>query len=186
MDNIKNNIIKKIEKGEISKESRLRFLAHDYFFWTLGVVSILFGSISVATILHGISIEQLRPLGPFMRDPDTFIVFIQTLPYVWLALFALLLIAGWFNYRKTSFSYRRHNGAVIMGVVLVSLILGMGFFALGAGKEVDERSRAHVPLLKKEFERRERIRNDFLERRGKRMELMQEQRGETDKRQPTR
>ena len=165
MKDFKNKIIEGIKKGEIRAESRWRFLAHDYFFWGLTGLSGILGSLAVASILHKMMVEQIAPLRG-VRLAEQAPVFIKTLPFIWICLFVLLILVAWFNYKKISKSYRRHNGLVIAGVVIGSLLLGGLLFGAGVGKKIDQKMRDHVPVFQKEHTRREGLRKDFLDKRG--------------------
>lgn len=163
MKDFKDNIMAGIKKGEIRAESKWRFLAHDYFFWFLTVAFVAFGGLSVASILHRIAMEQVAPLRAHFAF-DSVPIFIQTLPYLWIFVFVVLLFAAWFNFKKTSGSYR-HQGFVLLGGVITSLVLGVVLFATGTGGHIDKQVRDRVPLFEREHIRKQKMRRDFLERR---------------------
>ena len=163
MNKIKQEILRDIEQGEIKRQSRLSVLAHDYFFWIISGVTVLCGGAALSVVLHRIATYQVRP---YLAEPESVSVFIETLPYIWLTTFVILLVVAWFNYKQTPRAYKHHNVVVLGGVLLLSLVLGIGLFATGFGKITDEQTRERIPVLQKRFENRERIRNEFIERRG--------------------
>lgn len=173
MKDFTHDIVDKIKKGEIKQESQWRFLAHDYFFWLLTGASIVFGSSAIASILHKISIEQIAPLKPHF-EREAIPVFVQTLPYLWILVFIGLLFVAWFNYKRTSLSYRRHNGTIVLGVLAISLLLGGVLFAFGVGKHVDERVRKHVPLFERQFEQNKELRDAYILERERRKAIKRE------------
>jgi len=162
MKNIKQDILKDIEKGEIKMASRLSFLAHDYFFWTIGALTTILGGLAISVVLHRIATYQIRPV---FAEPESISVFVQTLPYLWLIAFLALLGLAWFNVHKTSRAYKMRNITLIISVFAGSMLLGLLLFAGGFGQAVDERSQERIPLLKKEFQNREELRQKFIERR---------------------
>ena len=162
MNDIKHNILKDINEGTLGMKSRLRYVAHDYFFWFMSFVTALFGAIAVAVVLERISTYQIRPV---VREPESISVFIQTLPYLWLGMFALLIVVAWFNIHKTARAYKLRNITLILSVLSASLLFGVILFAFGIGQQVDERSRERVPVLRQEFQKREGLRQQFIERR---------------------
>ncbi len=179
MKDFKDNIIQGIKSGEIRPESRMRFLAHDYFFWILTGISVVLGGVATASIIYKVVVEQVRPLRG-IGGAEAVPVFFQTAPYIWILVLLVLVLAAWFNYKKTSKSYRRHNGLIIAGVVILSLLFGIGLFAAGAGAKVDDQMRKRVPVFKKEMERREKIRDRFIQERRERLQ------NRTDQNRPPR
>jgi len=165
MNDFKNKILEGITSGEIKAESKWRFLAHDYFFWFLAGTSTVLGAIAISSILHRVSEDQ-APLAPHLRELETMSVFVQTLPFLWLGLLALLAIAAWFNFKKTSNAYK-HQLVVLLGMLVVAMLFGGTLFAAGVGGAVDTEVRKRVPAFQKQQDRRQQLRKDFLERRGK-------------------
>ena len=166
MKDFKDNILQGITSGEIKAQSKWRFLAHDYFFWFLTGISTLLGALALSSILHRIAVEQV-PLAPHLRNLETIPVFIQTLPFLWLVVLAVLGLAAWFNFKKTSKAYR-HQLLALLGMMLISMLLGVGLFAAGVGSTVDSEIRNRVPAFEKQRIKRQEIRNNFLEKRGDR------------------
>jgi len=162
MNDFKNKILDGIKTGEIKAESKWRFLAHDYFFWFLAGVSTIFGAIAFASVLHRVAINQVE-LAPRLRDLESVSVFIQTLPYLWIVIVAILGLASWFNFKKTSKAYK-HQLVVFLGMLIISMLFGGVLFAAGVGSKVDEGMRKHVPAFKKEQMRKQELRNKYIQK----------------------
>ena len=163
MNDFKEKILTGIQKGEITPESKWRFLAHDYFFWCLAALSTILGAVAISSILHRIAREQLPPLAPYLRDPETISIFIQTLPFLWIGVLLLLGAAAWFNFKKTSGAYK-HQLLVFLGMLIASMVIGGILFSVGIGGKVDEQVRERAPLFKKEFIKKQQIRQQHQER----------------------
>lgn len=166
MNDFKDTILEGIKKGEIKAESKWRFLAHDYFFWTVTVVATILGSVAISSILHRVVVEQVS-LAPHMRDLESVSIFVQTLPYIWILILVILGLAAWFNFKKTSKAYK-YQPIVLLGIVFASLLFGILLFAGGVGSSVDKEVRDRVPVFERERLKREQIRNRFLENREQR------------------
>lgn len=164
MKDFKDNILQGITSGEIKAQSKWRFLAHDYFFWFLTGFSTVLGALAISSTLHRIAIEQIT-LAPHLRNLEAIPVFIQTLPFLWLLVLIVLGLAAWFNFKKTSNAYK-HQLVALLGMMLVSMMLGGILFATGVGNTVDSEIRNRVPAFEKQRIKRQEIRNNFLERRG--------------------
>lgn len=173
MNEFKETILQGIKKGEITAESKWRFLAHDYFFWFLTVLSTICGALAISSILHRIATDQAA-LAPHLRDLETVSVFIQTLPYLWLLLLLVLGGVAWFNFNKTSNAYK-HQLVVVLGMLVASMLIGGILFAAGVGSKVDQQVRERVPVFEKQRMKREAIRNNFLEKRGEKARQFQNQ-----------
>ncbi len=170
MDNLKNNILNKIKDGEIKQTSSWYFLTRDYFFYTLTALSIVFGSIAVSSILFQSITEHMRPLRAVSSERELWVNFLQTAPYIWLIILSILVLVAWINYKHTKRAYKRHNILIVSLVLLLSCIGGGILFSSGRAATLEQHMRKNIPLYNSEIERRQSVRDKFIERkRGSRV-----------------
>lgn len=174
MTDIKYNILSKIKSGELSQKSRWYFLTRDYFFWAITAIAVVTGSLASASLLHQLLVNQIPFISQMRDNPDIITTLFLNLPFFWIALFCLLVITAWYNYRHTSGGHRHYNSLIVASVVVVSMSLGTLLFAAGLGKEIDQGTRERVPLLQKQFEKRE-VRREAIEQRIHRKSHLQSQ-----------
>lgn len=168
MTDLKNTILNKIKTGEIQQTSRWYFITRDYVFYVLTVVTTVFGALAVSSILFQTLREHAPRVHHLPRDLSYLKSFMETMPWIWIVAFILLTVVAWFNYKHTARSYRHHNGLVVAVVLVVSLVGGVGLFKVGVAKHMEDTMRKHIPAYRLDVERREQMRERFIEERRER------------------
>jgi hypothetical protein len=138
------SIMQKIEAEHITTHSRLRFILHDAAFWTLWFVSALVGAFALSAIVFVLSssIDQL-----YWITHDSFLSYAtNSIPFVWLFLFAIMCIFAHINLRHTPKGYRHSSSLLILLNLTVTVLLAVIITAAGLGKFIDEEVGKHVPL----------------------------------------
>ena len=133
MDNFSKQIVTEIEARGVSPLPRWHFLVRRSVFWSLAVLSVLVGAVafSVADYVffdnEGISIKVL------LESPLEGIL--QTIPFLWLAVFGLFVVSASLSFRHTRTGYRYRTGVAVLGVVVVAILLGtvLNIFDFGQG-----------------------------------------------------
>jgi hypothetical protein len=143
MANISEKVLEKIKEEKIIPKPRWQFLLKNYVLWTIFGASIIVGSLSLAVILHT-TFENDWDIYRYL-DKSLLEYILISLPYFWIILLAILLAVAYYDYRHTKTGYRYRYYWIVLGSILVSFILGLGFLRLGMGKEIDEVFTRHVP-----------------------------------------
>jgi hypothetical protein len=73
----------------------------------------------------------------------------SVIPYLWLVVLFLLIIAAYGDFRKTKDGYRYGSFWVVGGVIALSFIFGFGFYAMGVGRITDELLAEKMPPYRK-------------------------------------
>lgn len=164
MTNIKQTILKKISSGEITPTSRWYFITRDYVFYGLTCITTAIGSFAVSSILFQGLREHAPRIQHLPRNFSYFKSFVDTMPWVWVGAFMLLTLVAWLNYKNTRRAYRHHNLLIIVIVLAISLGGGILLFKTGIAKPVEMKFRKTIPMYKLDVERREVIREQYINR----------------------
>lgn len=132
---LKEAVLHRLEKEKIEPRSRLYWLSHEYALWGAWGVTILLGAASLA-VLSFVSLHISYAL--YEATHDNFLTFfIDSLPYVWLAAFGVMILAAHFNLRHTKHGYR-YSVVMVAGSSVGFSVLGAGaLHFLGAGYYLD-------------------------------------------------
>lgn len=137
---LKNKILKHVE-GAVPR-SRLYFILKNVGMWLLAGTSIILGALSVSSLLFR-AINAGRALGP---KPPPLPDIIVLMPYMWLVLLGAFVYLAYREVRATSRGYKYELWLLVLGVVLASCVLGMVFFATGAGFALDRMASKTLPF----------------------------------------
>ncbi len=146
MSKIKSQVLKNIKQNGIEPTSKFYFVTRNYFFVLLFVVSVVVGAVSFSAILNDLVIGSRFYAGaPLFVAPT---LFIQTIPFFWLALLVVFTVSAWFNYKRTESAHKRENGMIVLASILFSLLIGLGLFRVGAAQHLDVVMKTYVPLYR--------------------------------------
>ncbi len=130
-------VLEEIEKRKAVLIPRWRVFLKRFSFWLLAVISVVTGSIAMATAYYVFfdndftvdhdNIQQLFIERPFIAD------IISSIPYVWLAALALFTLVGFIGFRHTKKGYRYSAPKVIASAMLASLLLSVCLNAIDVG-----------------------------------------------------
>lgn len=137
-------IMQKIEAENITQHSRWRFIVHDIAFWCLWFLSALIGAFAMSAIVF---VLQSSTLQLRMITHDTVMSLItNTIPFLWLILFLIMVMLAHMNLRHTPKGYRYSSLLLIVLNLAVTLLLAVIITAAGLGKFVDEEVGKRLPL----------------------------------------
>ncbi|MDH3702958.1 MAG: hypothetical protein OEU46_16760 [Alphaproteobacteria bacterium] len=142
MTDLEKKVLEQIEKRGLVPRPYAYFLARRSVFWTLAVVSVVLGAISVAVIIYG-ALDYLVA-DRISADEIPFDDVFENLPFVWLAILVLFMVSALFGVHKTKRAYRYRVSGVVAGVVLISAILGASLQYFDVGRHVHQYLNAHV------------------------------------------
>ena len=166
MNDLKTNVLKKIKNGEVKRKPVFYFIAKDYFFWMMFIISIIVGAIGFSSILVHFMIEA----GPWYKlihyGHHAFYYIAKSFPLLWLFVVILFIVSGWFNYKHTKKAYKMKNVLIVIVSILISLLLGTLLFFSGVGRKFDKRIQHYLPRYRKYSEERRKEREEFLKSLG--------------------
>lgn len=131
MKNLIQDTIRKIENQNIIPESKWKYLLKKYGLWMFFTIVLILGAISFSVALDN-SNNLDWDLYRFMHQ-GRFVYFISILPYFWIILLVIFLIAAFLEIRKTETGYRYSwlkmalitiGGIAIFGILM--LLFGIG------------------------------------------------------------
>ncbi|MFA4941550.1 MAG: hypothetical protein WC582_03060 [Patescibacteria group bacterium] len=155
MENIAKQVLEKIKEEKMKPKPRWEFIFKEYFLWFLAGLSLLIGSLAVAVIIHMLKNNDWD-LYAGASDGLLSFIFI-TLPYFWLILLLAFAILSYYNFKNTKSGYRLHFRLLISASILSSIFLGILFFNLGLGREIDKIFSANLPFYEKYLMQRKHV-----------------------------
>lgn len=137
-------IMRKIESEKITTHSRFWFVLHDIAFWCLWFLSALTGAFALSAIVF---VLQSSSWQLYLITHDSFLSYAtNTIPFLWLVLFLIMVILAHVNLRHTPKGYRYSSLLLIVLNLAVTLLLSVIITAAGLGKFVDEEVGKRIPL----------------------------------------
>jgi hypothetical protein len=142
-------LLEKIKEEKIAPKPRWTFLLKESVIWGAGSLSLLVGGLVTAVVIY---FFRDNSLNVYQRMDGSFLKFIFfTLPYFWLIFLALFIFVLYYNLKHTGRGYRYSVAAVAIISILLSLVLGVIFFQLGAGRLIDDLLGERSPLYPQVF-----------------------------------
>lgn len=133
-----DSILHEIEKRNVVPIPRWHFLIKRFSFWILAIISVLTGSISMATAIYVFLdndfiadqdyINRYFDQQPLIED------IVKSIPYLWLTALVLFILVAYYGLRHTRKGYRYPTIRVIAGSLLLSLLLSIGLNAFDVGQ----------------------------------------------------
>lgn len=140
---IKNKLLEKIENNEVTPIPTWQFLIRGYGLWVLSGLLLIFGSLSVASVLY---ILTKNDWDIYLELHESKLMHILiTLPYLWLALFLIMLALLYLDIKHTKHGYRYSTLTLLLGTVGLSVVCGGLLHLTGFGQRLDTVLREAVP-----------------------------------------
>ena len=155
MTDLEKKIMEQIEKRDLAPRPYAYFLAKRSVFWTLALLSIFLGAISVAVTIY--SVRYSIVTGGATLDEIPFDDLFENLPFVWLAVLPLLIASAHFGVAHARRGYRLRTSGILAGALLARVILGGLLDVFDVGMRAHQFLNAHVPA----YDRMVRSREDF-------------------------
>ena len=134
------SILEEIEKRHVVPIPRWHFVLQRFGFWLLAAISVLTGSIAMATAIYVFIdndfIEDHQYINLFLAERPLIAEIIASIPYIWLAAMAMFTLVAYFGFRHTKKGYRYATTKVIATALLASLLLSVGFNTIDIGKYI--------------------------------------------------
>jgi hypothetical protein len=143
MTDLDKKVLSEIERRRLKPLPAAFFLARRSVFWTLAVVALVLGALSVAVTIYAV-VDFVATGGrgfDAMPLDDVF----EHLPFVWLAALAVFVASAVSSFRRTRRGYRYPTAAVTLVVLVASLAFGSLLYVLNVGPGLHEFLRARSP-----------------------------------------
>lgn len=143
MKNLGQIALDKIKKKNIKPYSRWKFVLKNYFWWFVGVLSILFGSFGSSVVFYML-INNDWDIYKKINSSLTSFIFI-TMPYFWFVFLILFIILADYYLKHTKYGYRFSLRSIVFLSIFISVFLGGIFYQLGMGQVLDKEFSKRVP-----------------------------------------
>jgi hypothetical protein len=141
---VSEKTLKTIEEEKITPQPRWHFLLKDYFIWVLFTASIIIGAMATSAILFMLTANDWDVYD--YLDRTLFQYIFISLPYLWILVLAVFIIAAYYNFKYTRRGYHYEIYVIILGSVLISALLGLVLFFGGLGEGIHEIFAKQVPF----------------------------------------
>lgn len=143
---IKEKVLNYIKKENIEPRSKWYFVIKNETIWILWIISILIGAISVSAIIFSFSNIEWEYYFTTHGNLESFII--DSLPYLWIISLFVFIFVAYKNFKNTNSGYKYSIAIVLFISILVSILGGSIFYALGFGEVFDEETGKLVPFHK--------------------------------------
>jgi hypothetical protein len=143
MNDFSKETLEKIKKEKVHPRPRWYFLTRDYFFWIMFAITTLLGGVAFGMILFittNLDWDIYQYLGLSLSE-----AVVKSLPYLWIALLIFFLFVTYYNFIHTRTGYRYRFLAIFLISLLISFLLGFGFYHYGWTETVERQLRARFP-----------------------------------------
>lgn len=143
MTDISKKALEKIQKEQVKPKPRWYFLTRNYFFWLMFVLTTLLGGFAFGMILFittNLDWDIHHYLG--LSLSKTVII---SLPYLWIALLLFFLFVTYYNFIHTRTGYRYRFIIIFLIGLLISILLGFGFYHYGWTETIERQLRTRIP-----------------------------------------
>ncbi len=155
MTDLENKSMDQIEKRGLVPRPYAYFMAKQSVFWTLALLSIILGAVSVAVTIYGV--RYTMATGGATLDEIPFDDLFESLPFVWLVVLPLFVASAHFAVAHTRSGYRLRTSGIVAGALLASAVLGAMLHQFDVGIVIHQFLNAHVPA----YDRMVRTREDY-------------------------
>jgi hypothetical protein len=140
-----------IKKDNLSPRPRWQFLLKNYIIYITGALALLIGAVAVSVIIY---LVKFNDWGFYYHTKKTFLeFFFLTAPYFWILFLGLFIFIVYYNFKHTPKGYRYPSWALVLASIVLSIFLGIAFFALGLGEKIDDTLGRRAPFYSHIFNR---------------------------------
>jgi len=148
---MKKDLIKSVQKiikdKKIEPKSKWEFKLKEYAIWLGVFVFTIIGGLAVAVIIYML---KNNDWDLSKQASNNFLGFIfATLPYFWILFLILFSLFTYYNFKHTKSGYRYALSYILLGIVLLSLFLGIAFYNIGLGQAMDRIFSDRMPFYEK-------------------------------------
>jgi len=133
---LKEKILQKIAKGNVSPRSRYWFVGYELFVWVLWLLAMAIGSLAIAVSLFFIKYNYYALFEATAHD-SFFGFLLEALPYLWFFVLGTMLFWAIFNLRQTCRGYRYPLWQTLGLCLSFSVFGGLALYISGVGFSFD-------------------------------------------------
>ncbi|OIO19820.1 MAG: hypothetical protein CO029_03540 [Candidatus Magasanikbacteria bacterium CG_4_9_14_0_2_um_filter_41_10] len=141
--NIKQKILDTIKEKQLTPIPAWKFLTRTYGLWVLSSLLLILGSVGVATMVFIFTKNDWDIYNELHESKMIHIV--STLPYLWLAIFLLMLVLLYIDIRHTKRGYKYTSLPLFFAALGTSILLGFCLHVIGVGQKIDTLITQGVP-----------------------------------------
>jgi uncharacterized membrane protein len=123
MDNFSKQVVAEIEARGATPKPRWHFLLRRSAFWTFAVLSILSGAVALSVADYVFFDNEGISVATLLESPLEGII--QTIPFIWLIMFALFVMSAYLSLRRTKSGYRYRTIIAVSGAIVVTVLLSL-------------------------------------------------------------
>jgi len=139
---LKTALFERIKHDNVCPRSRWFFHSRECVMWFLWFLSVVVGALAIAVTLFVVRYQQYALYEATHNSPLIFTV--EALPYVWIAVFALMVYVAMYNLRHTKHGYRYPLWTILASSVVVSFAGGSALHMVDLGYSVDRTLGQHM------------------------------------------
>lgn len=147
MSDFSDKTLKVIEEKNITLQPRWSFLLRNYAVWFLFLLSVIFGSLAVATIIFMLSDFDWTAYKFLSQGAIKYEL--SAIPYFWIVIFIIFLIVAYYDFRRTKKGYIYNYYIIVLISLSASTVLGTALFFGGFNSQIHRLLLQQVPLYHK-------------------------------------
>lgn len=134
--NFNKKLAEKIKEREINPYPPWRFLLKNYIIWVFGLIALLISAAAVSIMIYFMKYGGWELQAEASKNLENF--FLLTLPYFWIIFLGIFIFILYYNLQRTRRGYRYPVWQIVLASVVISIILGFGFFSIGLSPKIDD------------------------------------------------
>ncbi len=139
-------VLQKINDKHIVSRPRWVFSLRNRILWIMAFVAVLIASVATSAILFALVHADWQYALVTHTTWQSFLI--DSLPFMWMAIFILFSGMGYVYIRITSYGYRYTFILPIIGIIIGVCVFGVIFFISGFGQVVEEGTHIYLPWYK--------------------------------------
>lgn len=137
-------VLQRIAEEQVQPVGKAKFLLLNWGIWVAWALTVTIGAISVAVMIFVGGHARFALHEATHDTPLSF--FVEVLPYLWVAIFALMAILAYVNMRHTKTGYRYQVTHILVSSLLFSVAGGVVLHIFGTGHMIDSGIGKRMPL----------------------------------------
>jgi hypothetical protein len=142
MTELERKVLETIERRNLAPRPAYLFFAKRSVFWSLAILSIVLGALSVAVLLFAISDYYATGWRTFDNLPLDDLI--ASIPAFWLVSMPFFIASAYYGVRRTRRGYRFRPVNIVALCLAASIGLGVMFHFFEAGRLINDFLAAHI------------------------------------------
>jgi len=146
-NNFGEELLHKIKDEKIQPKPRWKFLLKNYFIWSLGIFSLLLGTIAMSLIFFMLRYNDADIYG--RAGGQLWEKLLLIIPFFGIVCLIFFIFIVLYYFKHTKKGYRYSSFIILSAVISFSVILGVFFYIVGMGEITDNVLGRNVPFYDK-------------------------------------